>query len=458
MKAPDTVIELEDVEKTYRVYHQQGRGWILSWLMPFLPKERFYNDNTALRNIDLRVNRGEVLGIFGRNGSGKSTLLRIVSGLSLPTRGNVRVHGRVRSLLSLGVGFHPRFTGRENILFGSMAMGIPRPVALERLDSIIEFSELGDHIDKPIQFYSSGMTARLAASVAFQEAAEILVIDEALAAGDANFTTKCTQRIEEICSSGSTVLFVSHTIALVERLCTRAILLDTGELLADGGPSEVAGEYRKVLVAQQTQRLEELSKAAQPPDPAVPEYEQPDRDDIEFLGATMYGADGAPRQVFDHGEPLEVRVRVRARRTFPKVRFYFELYSDDLGVKLTEIGSNYQSAKTEAFAEYYPEVPEGETELTLRFPKNPLGSGTYYWNILFARPAEEVKVESELFYHFYERRVCPFRSTSFPGVEWAQWRVALAEPSTEFLLRALPETEAHEDDQPAEAALEETLR
>ncbi|NET60092.1 MAG: ABC transporter ATP-binding protein, partial [Symploca sp. SIO2E6] len=231
MNQHKVIIDVKNVSKTYKIYHKLGRGWLKSILFPSKFKKRFYKTVEALNNICLTLHKGEVLGIIGPNGSGKSTLLKIISGLSSPTQGKVLVNGKVRALLSLGINFHPSFTGRENIVFGSMAMGISQQVTMERMEEIIDFSELKEYIDVPIQFYSNGMRSRLAASVAFQDIPEVLIIDEALAAGDGYFVSKCQRRIEDICSSGSTVLFVSHGIGLVERLCSRAILLDKGRLI-----------------------------------------------------------------------------------------------------------------------------------------------------------------------------------------------------------------------------------
>lgn len=426
-------ILVERASKLYRVYRGHGRGWLLSRVLPWVPASRFCTEVRALSDVSLTVRRGEVVGIVGRNGSGKSTLLKIIAGLSAPTSGRVEVHGAVRALLSLGVNFHPSFSGRDNIIFGSVAMGIPLRVAKRRMAEIIEFAELEDAIDIPIQFYSSGMRSRLAAAVSFQESPEILIIDEALAAGDASFVAKCTERIQQLCTSGSTVLFVSHGVGTVERLCNRAVLLEEGRLLEDGPPTDVVNAYRRLIVAHELERVARLAgpmdRAATPTAPA--EGPPPALEILEF---SMHGADGIARNQFDHGESIDVVVRLRAHRRIERMRFYFELHSETMAVKLAEIGSNYQSAETGRFAACFPTDLAGDYELRMRIPSNPLGSGAYYWNAYFAPPADTVRMDDPRNFYAQVYKACPFVSYSFPGQEWARHRVAIMEPAVSLAL------------------------
>src|SRR5690348_18487288 len=182
----------------------------------------------ALRGVDFEVRRGETVGILGRNGSGKTTLLQLLCGTLPPSEGVCAVNGRVAALLELGAGFKPEFTGRENVLINSAIVGIPEAEARARMQQVIEFSELGDVIDRPVKTYSSGMYVRLAFSAAIHVSPDILVVDEALAVGDEAFQRKCFARIDRIRKDGATVLFVSHAAGTVTDLCNRALLLDQG--------------------------------------------------------------------------------------------------------------------------------------------------------------------------------------------------------------------------------------
>lgn len=221
-----------------------------------------------MRDISLQVKAGETVGIVGRNGSGKSTLLELITGVLSPTDGTVRTDGRVAALLELGAGFHPEFSGRDNVFLNAALMGLDQRETRERFDEIVDFSELGDFIDQPLRTYSSGMFVRLAFSVAINTRPDILVIDEALSVGDEAFQRKCFSRIRAFQEAGGTILFVSHSSAAVIELCSQAILLDRGELLYSDLPRDVIAEYQKLLYAPSKQvevlRTALADKAANP--------------------------------------------------------------------------------------------------------------------------------------------------------------------------------------------------
>ena len=206
-------------------------------------REASRNPFWALRGVDLEVHRGEFLGVVGHNGSGKTTLLRIVAGLSPATRGTVVTHGRLSALLELGSGFHPNITGRENALVNAVLLGLSRAEAERRVPEIIEFSGLHEFADQPMRVYSQGMYLRLGFSVAVHVDPEILLVDEVLAVGDAEFQEKCYDRIERLRANGTTIITVSHDIFSLQKFCDRIILLDHGELVADGDPEPVISEY-----------------------------------------------------------------------------------------------------------------------------------------------------------------------------------------------------------------------
>jgi lipopolysaccharide transport system ATP-binding protein len=197
----------------------------------------------ALRDIDLEVKHGEALGIIGRNGSGKSTLLKVLSHITEPTEGRVEIRGRVASLLEVGTGFHGELTGRENIQLNGAILGMTRAEIKSKFDDIVEFSEISHFLDTPVKRYSSGMYVRLAFAVAAHLEPEILIIDEVLAVGDASFQKKCLGKMGDIAGEGKTVLFVSHNMPAVTRLCTRALLLDCGAAVEDGPVAEVTSRY-----------------------------------------------------------------------------------------------------------------------------------------------------------------------------------------------------------------------
>jgi ABC-type polysaccharide/polyol phosphate transport system ATPase subunit len=197
----------------------------------------------ALRNIDLEVQPGESLGVIGRNGSGKSTMFRILAGVTGPTEGKVSVRGRIAPLISVGIGFHPELTGRENVYVNAAILGLTKPEIDRRFDAIVDFSEIEEFIDTPVKFYSSGMFVRLGFSVAVSADPEVLLVDEVLAVGDVAFQLKCFDRMEQIRRSGATVLVVTHSANAIRRLCTRAMLLSEGETVFVGDTGEAIARY-----------------------------------------------------------------------------------------------------------------------------------------------------------------------------------------------------------------------
>ena len=206
-----------------------------------------FNEFWALKNINFELNKGDRLGILGLNGAGKSTLLKIIAGVYKPTTGKVTRHGHIAPMIELGAGFDPNYTGRENIFLYGSVLGFSREFLESKYEEILEFSELGDFIDVPIKNYSSGMRARLGFSIATVVEPEILILDEVLSVGDAKFRKKCEKKMQGMFDHGVTVLFVSHSLAQVKRLCNKAILLEHGELIAEGDIDEVAEIYDSML-------------------------------------------------------------------------------------------------------------------------------------------------------------------------------------------------------------------
>ena len=203
-------------------------------------KEEFW----ALNDINFEVNKGEIIGIIGRNGAGKSTLLKILSKITPPTKGEIKINGRVGSLLEVGTGFHPELTGRENIFLNGAILGMTRHEIAKKFDQIVEFSGIEKFLDTPVKYYSSGMYVRLAFSVAAHMEPDILIVDEVLAVGDAEFQKKCLGKMEEVTKqNGRTILFVSHNMSAIEKLCNRCILLDSGNIIKEGRSKDVIDFY-----------------------------------------------------------------------------------------------------------------------------------------------------------------------------------------------------------------------
>jgi lipopolysaccharide transport system ATP-binding protein len=250
----DWIVRVESVGKRYRLRHQQARGSYVTIrevvserVKGLFRKQKSSSARTedfwAVKNVSFEIKRGEVVGIIGRNGAGKSTLLKVLSRITAPSAGRLRLRGRVASLLEVGTGFHPELTGRENIFLNGSILGMTKAEIRRKFDEIVAFSEIAKFLDTPVKRYSSGMYVRLAFAVAAHLEPEILVVDEVLAVGDAEFQKKCLGKMHDVASAGRTVLFVSHNLQAVSLLCSRALLLSSGSLAYDGAVREGIEQY-----------------------------------------------------------------------------------------------------------------------------------------------------------------------------------------------------------------------
>ncbi len=307
-------LRVEKVSKQYRIYERPGDRLKESLTRGLL---RRHQEFWALRDVDFEIEAGTTVGIVGPNGCGKSTLLQIISGTLAPTHGDVYHEGRIAALLELGAGFDPEFTGVENVYMNARLLGLSRRETDALFPAIERFAEIGPFLYQPVKTYSSGMYVRLAFAIAASVEPDILIIDEALAVGDAVFQHRCLRRINELHERGATVLFVSHDAAAVRALCSRAIMLRAGSVIADGKPADVLNLYQKIIMEREqaydaesgavSSAIEQSDKTLAPVSYA---YRHGDGS-AEILGAELIDAAQARVEIVETGEPLTLRVVMR---------------------------------------------------------------------------------------------------------------------------------------------------
>jgi lipopolysaccharide transport system ATP-binding protein len=307
-------LRVEKVSKQYRVYARPGDRLKESLTRGLL---RRHEEFWALRDVDFEIEAGTTVGIVGPNGCGKSTLLQIISGTLAPTHGDVCHEGRIAALLELGAGFDPEFTGVENVYMNASLLGLTRRETDALFPAIERFAEIGQFLYQPVKTYSSGMYVRLAFAIAASVEPDILIIDEALAVGDAVFQHRCLRRLNELHEHGATVLFVSHDAAAVRALCSRAILLKAGSVIADGKPADVLNLYQKIIMEREQAYDAEsgaLSSSESQSDeslaPVSFAYRHGDGS-AEILGAELTDANHARVEIVESGEPLTLRLKTR---------------------------------------------------------------------------------------------------------------------------------------------------
>ena len=329
------MVLVQNVSKLYRLYRRPAdRLWEL------VPGARArHADFWALREVSFSLEKGETLGVIGPNGSGKSTLLEIVSGILQPTSGRVVTRGRTAALLELGAGFNPEFTGRENVYLNGEIMGLGRAAIDRALPSIEAFAEIGDFIERPVKEYSSGMYVRLAFATAIHVEPEILIVDEALAVGDAVFANRCIQKFEELRERKVTVLFVSHDLGLVKQLSSRAILLLNGHIEAHGTPNDVVNRYIGLVLERQAPRIEK--------DRGVRASFRHGDASSEVCGVEILNVSGQPVRTVTAGECITVRVRARFHAAIAdpmvgvliRTRIGMEVYGTNTRIEKMNLGA-----------------------------------------------------------------------------------------------------------------------
>lgn len=361
-------IEIRDLKKQFRIYADQGHALKEKMLSA---KRRRYEPHIVLDGISLDIAKGEAVGLVGRNGCGKSTLLKLMSRILYPDSGSVTVSGRVSSLIELGAGFHPDMTGRENIYTNASIFGLTHKEIDARLDEIIAFSELEEFIDNPVRTYSSGMYMRLAFSVAIHVNADVLLIDEILAVGDAAFQAKCFERLMEIKAAGTTIVIVSHSLAQLERICDRTVWLDAGQIRMEGAPEEVHPKYMDFM----GQRRRVTQKA--PETAADHDAAHTAASPAKWTEICLLNADGEKADKFCTGDSVTLRLRYTADPAQAEDALIgLALYRAD---KALCYGTNTQREHMQPIRL----KPQGE--IRCRFSRLNLVAGTYFLDVALRR-------------------------------------------------------------------------
>ena len=342
----EPIIQVKNLSKEYKIgidtTYKTLSGSITDTLRsPLSVLKNFNKQNEsfwALKDINFEVNRGEVVGIIGRNGAGKSTLLKVLSRITHPTEGEVRLRGRVGSLLEVGTGFHPELTGRENVYFNGAILGMKKREIEDKFEEIVKFSGVEKFLDTPVKRYSSGMYVRLAFAVAAHMEPEILIVDEVLAVGDAQFQKKCLGKMSEVAEGGRTVLFVSHNMGAVRTLCNRVILIEEGKLTLGGEPSQVISTY---LSSRTTNNSEIEGQILWTGDKVIP----PGTDEICLRGLRVTGPDGIPQSIFEADKVIKVEIFYEIKKPIRGQRFnlYVLTQEGEIAFLATDYGFRKES-------------------------------------------------------------------------------------------------------------------
>ncbi|MDB5807743.1 MAG: polysaccharide transporter Wzt-like ATP-binding protein [Betaproteobacteria bacterium] len=325
----------------------------------------------ALQDVSFSVRAGETVGIIGRNGAGKSTLLKILSRVTAPSSGRIRVRGRIASLLEVGTGFHPELTGRENVFLNGAILGMTKPEIRRKFDEIVDFAEVGAFIDTPVKRYSSGMYVRLAFAVAAHLEPEILVVDEVLAVGDHEFQKKCIGKMQDVGAHGRTVLFVSHNMTAVNNLCARSILLRSGQVVADGPSSDVTRLYLKALDQG------EQARWICPPDSSAGKQ-------AYIAEMAVLDPQGTVREGYELTEDLRLRIRYHLSEAMGGITLGLQVSSDETGETIISLSDSELERSRLGVRR------AGEHITEVRLPNRLLNTGVYSLRIGISRGRHEI--------------------------------------------------------------------
>ena len=353
-------LKFENVSKRYRVRQRNEAAGARNRLLRKLQSLRSRaEDFYALRDVSFDVKRGEALGIIGHNGAGKSTILKLLSNITVPSSGEITINGRLSALIEVGSGFHPELTGRENIYLNGSILGMTRRQIADRLDSIIDFAGVRQFLDTPVKRYSSGMYVRLGFSIAAHLDPDILLLDEVLAVGDAAFQEKCLKRISEMKEAGTTIVFISHDLGAVERLCDRVLLLQRGEIVTNGAPRQVIAEYQSVALSKST---------SQEAEPMANQEKLAEVRSLSFLDLS-----GGEASVLHSGEPFRARLEFLAHARLTDVVFEVFFYSAD-GEQLCQFTTEVSGERID--------LRPGPGEVVFSGPGLGLLPGIYYTDVV----------------------------------------------------------------------------
>lgn len=340
-------IEVKNISKMYKLYDKNSDRFKEAL---GLTKQKCYHEHYALDNVNFHVKQGETVGIIGTNGSGKSTILKIITGVLQPTTGELNVNGRISALLELGAGFNMEYTGIDNIYLNGTMMGFKREEIDERIESILQFADIGDFVYQPVKTYSSGMFVRLAFAVAINIDPEILIVDEALSVGDVFFQVKCYHKFEEFKKMGKTILFVSHDLGSISKYCDRVILLNKGKKVSEGEPKAIVDEYKQILV-RQDQELDVTSQILEKKiddenwkkdlvlNPDVIDYGEKKAEIIDFA---IIDNNGKITSNIEKGTEFEIKFKVKFHQTIEEPIFAFTI-KDLQGTEVTGTNTMYEN-------------------------------------------------------------------------------------------------------------------
>lgn len=373
--SPDAeiVLEVRDVSKIFRLYDDMIAGPAKEMLF-FWRKRKPVELHRAVNKVSFQVRRGEVVGVVGRNGAGKTTLMKMIAGMLRHDEGEITVKGRVTAVLALGIGVHPEFSGRENIYYGGLLLGLDSQEIDARMDSIIDFAELREVIEHPFRTYSSGMRARLLFAIATCVDPDILIIDEALATGDRYFVQKCQRRIMDICNSGATVLMVSHDLKQIADQCHRCILLQGGRVIYDGPTRDGLDLYIDTVHAEIAEKLDHRTATGRTLS-KVKGTGQITVEDAYFL------QDGERTNTLTIGKPCRLIIELQAAQALPDATFIIQLYSEKSPityafVQLFDLMNYHWSARN-------LDLENGRSRIALDIASLDIGDGTYFGHLKF---------------------------------------------------------------------------
>ena len=369
----EQVIKVDHVSKVYKIYDQPTDRFKEAL---GIGKKQYHRDYYALNDLSFQVGKGEIVGIVGRNGSGKSTILKILTGVLNPSSGSVETKGKVAALLELGAGFNMEYTGMKNIYLNAAMMRVSQEEIEKRIPDILAFADIGDYINQPVKTYSSGMFVRLAFAVAINVDPDILIVDEALAVGDARFQMKCMDKFMEFVQRGKTILFVTHDVNSVKRFCNRAIWLNQGHMIMEGNTDEVTDRYLDFLKSDMPidQFLSQIVNPTQQlPEEEVPQVDTAGIDIVETYNLRMLDHVGREIEDIQFGQKVVLKVGYVVADTTVETPL--------LGVAIRRIDNEYVCGINTKLDNVPIPWQKGYNEVTLTYPHFNLVGGEYYFDV-----------------------------------------------------------------------------